>query len=103
MYFQNNKVNAKNAKLRNIMNEILNCENSIKDAENICSRNIQAEQTRDQDIKFAQQQKSKLENDFSLTINEMGSGNYLFDLILTNNTRARACVCVCVCVTKYTY
>jgi len=58
------------------MNEILNSENSIKDAENICSRNIQAEQTRDQDIKFAQQQKSKLENDFSLTINEMGSGNY---------------------------
>ncbi|KAG5343223.1 SMC5 protein, partial [Acromyrmex heyeri] len=69
----NNKVNAKNAKLRNIMNEIFNSENSIKDAENICSRNIQAEQTRDQDIKFAQQQKSKLENDFSLTINEMGS------------------------------
>lgn len=76
MYFQNNKVNAKNAKLKNIMNEILNSENSIKDAEDIRSRKIQAEQTRDQDIKFAQQQKSKLENDFSLTINEMGSGNY---------------------------
>lgn len=58
------------------MNEILNSENSIKDAEDIRSRKIQAEQTRDQDIKFAQQQKSKLENDFSLTINEMGSGNY---------------------------
>ncbi|KYQ56942.1 Structural maintenance of chromosomes protein 5 [Trachymyrmex zeteki] len=69
----NNKVNAKNAKLKNIMNEILNSENSIKDAEDIRSRKIQAEQTRDQDIKFAQQQKSKLENDFSLTINEMGS------------------------------
>ncbi|XP_012059137.1 PREDICTED: structural maintenance of chromosomes protein 5 [Atta cephalotes] len=75
----NNKVNAKNAKLRNIMNEILNSENSIKDAENICSRNIQAEQTRDQDIKFAQQQKSKLENDFSLTINEMGSEESLME------------------------
>ncbi|KAG5329555.1 SMC5 protein, partial [Acromyrmex charruanus] len=75
----NNKVNAKNAKLRNIMNEIFNSENSIKDAENICSRNIQAEQTRDQDIKFAQQQKSKLENDFSLTINEMGSEESLME------------------------
>jgi len=57
------------------MNEILNSENKIKDAENTCSRKIQAEQTRDQDINLAQQQKSKLENDFSLTIEEMESGN----------------------------
>ncbi|XP_071634268.1 structural maintenance of chromosomes protein 5 [Temnothorax longispinosus] len=69
----NNKVQAKNTKLRNIMNDILSCENKIKEAENICSRNIQAEQTRDQDIKLAQQQKSKLENDFSLMIEEIGS------------------------------
>ncbi|XP_071557366.1 structural maintenance of chromosomes protein 5 [Temnothorax nylanderi] len=69
----NNKVQAKNTKLRNIMNDILSCENKIKEVENTCSRKIQAEQTRDQDIKLAQQQKSKLENDFSLMIEEIGS------------------------------
>jgi len=56
------------------MNEILSSENKIKDVEDTCSRKIQTEQTRDQDINLAQQQKSKLENDFSLTIEEMGSG-----------------------------
>lgn len=56
------------------MNEILNSENKIKEAENTCSRKIQTEQNRDQDIKLAQQQKSKLENDFSLMIEEIGSG-----------------------------
>ncbi|KAL0107255.1 hypothetical protein PUN28_015650 [Cardiocondyla obscurior] len=69
----NKNVQAKNKKLRNIMNEILNCENSIKEAEHTCSRKIQMEQTRDQDIKLAQQQKCKLENDLSLMIDEVGS------------------------------
>lgn len=69
----NNKVNAKNTKLKSIINEILNCESRIKESENTCSRKIQAEQTRDQDINLAQQQKSKLENDFSLMINEIGT------------------------------
>ncbi|XP_012530407.1 structural maintenance of chromosomes protein 5 [Monomorium pharaonis] len=69
----NNKVQTKNKKLKNIMNEILNCENKIKDVEETCSRQIQTEQNRDQEINLAQQQKSKLENDFSLVINEFGS------------------------------
>jgi len=56
------------------MNEILNCENKIKETEDTCSRRIQVEQTRDQDINLAQQQKCKLENDFSLMIDEIGSG-----------------------------
>lgn len=56
------------------MDDILSCENKIKNAEDTCSRKIQTEQTRDQDIKLAQNQKSKLENDFALTIDEVGSG-----------------------------
>lgn len=56
------------------MNEILSSENKIKEAENTCSRKIQTEQNRDQDINLAQQQKCKLENDFSLMIDEIGSG-----------------------------
>lgn len=73
-HFQNNKVNAKNTKLKAVINEILSCENRIKESENTCSCRIQAEQNRDRDIKLAQQQKSKLENDFSLMINETGTG-----------------------------
>ncbi|XP_025994604.1 structural maintenance of chromosomes protein 5 [Solenopsis invicta] len=69
----NKKVEAKNTKSRNLINEILQCENRIKDAENTCSRKIQMEQNRDQEINLAQQQKSKLENDFALTIEEFGS------------------------------
>lgn len=69
----NREVQAKSTKLRNVMNQILCSINKIKDAENTCSRNIQAEQTRDQEINLAQQQKCKLENDFSLTVAEMGS------------------------------
>ncbi|XP_050458298.1 structural maintenance of chromosomes protein 5 [Cataglyphis hispanica] len=69
----NNKVNAKNMKLKSVINEILSCENRIKESENTCSRRIQTEENRDQDIKLAQQQKSKLENDFSLMINEIGT------------------------------
>lgn len=63
-----------NTKLKNVLDEILNCENRIKESENTCSYKIQAEQNRDQDIKLAQQQKNKLENDFSLMINEIGTG-----------------------------
>lgn len=62
-------------KLRNCMDEILSCENKIKETENICSRKIQTEQTRDQDINLVQQQKCKLENDFSLMIDKIGSGS----------------------------
>ncbi|KMQ84018.1 structural maintenance of chromosomes protein 5-like protein, partial [Lasius niger] len=69
----NNKVSAKNTKLKSIINEILSYENRIKESENTCSHRIQAEENRDQDINLAQQQKSKLENDFSLMINEIGT------------------------------
>lgn len=82
IFFQNNKVSAKNKKLKDIMHEIFKCETKIKEAESTSLRKIQAEQTRDQDIKLAQQQKSKLENDFSLTIKEIGSGLYNSQLIV---------------------
>jgi len=74
VFFQSNKVKAKNAKSKGIMDEIFGCENQIKEIENVCSRRIQTEQSRDQEINFAQQQKSKLENDFSLIIEEIKSG-----------------------------
>ncbi|XP_011880783.1 PREDICTED: structural maintenance of chromosomes protein 5 [Vollenhovia emeryi] len=69
----NNKVHAKNTNLKNILNDILAYENKIKETEEICSRKIQSEESREQDIKRAEQQKCKLENDFSLTIEEVGS------------------------------
>ncbi|XP_067207450.1 structural maintenance of chromosomes protein 5 [Linepithema humile] len=69
----NNKVKEKNAKSRSIMDEILGCDNKIKEAESTCLRRIHTEENRDRDIHLAQQQKSKLENDFSLMINEIGS------------------------------
>ncbi|KAL6263333.1 hypothetical protein P5V15_006130 [Pogonomyrmex californicus] len=69
----NNKVYTKNTKLKNIMNEILSCENKIKEAENTCSHKIQTEQSRDENVNLAQQQKCKLENDFALMVNEIGS------------------------------
>lgn len=58
-----------------MINEILSYENRIKESENTCSRRIQVEENRDQEINLAQQQKSKLENDFSLMINEIGTGS----------------------------
>lgn len=58
------------------MTKILQIENEIKEIENECSRKIQAEQNRDQDINLAQQQKSKLDNDLSLMIKDIGSGLY---------------------------
>lgn len=56
------------------MNEILNIETKIKDAEDVCSRQIQTEQNRDEEINLLQQKKCKLENDLSLMINEIGTG-----------------------------
>lgn len=56
------------------MEKILSIQAKIKEAEDICSRRIHTEQTRDQDINHRQQQKCKLENDLSLMINEIGSG-----------------------------
>lgn len=56
------------------MDKILNTEGKIKEVEDTCLRRIQAEETRDQDINLLQQKKSKLENDLSLMIKEIGSG-----------------------------
>ncbi|KAK2582225.1 hypothetical protein KPH14_004573 [Odynerus spinipes] len=61
------------SKTNRLMTEIVRSENDIKETENSCSRRIQAEQSRDQDISLAQQQKSKLDNDLSLMIKDIGS------------------------------
>ncbi|RLU20141.1 hypothetical protein DMN91_006747 [Ooceraea biroi] len=83
----NNKVYAKNTKVKNMMNNILTCENRIKESENTCSRRIQVEQNRDQDINLAQQQKCKLENDLFLMIDDIGSEESLMKQIqnIANN------------------
>lgn len=64
------------------MSKIFQIENEIKEVENECSRKIQAEQNRDQDINLAQQQKSKLDNDLSLMIKDIGSGLYFCKFIV---------------------
>lgn len=72
------------------MSKILQIENEIKDIEDECSRRIQVEQNRDQDIHLAQQQKSKLDNDLSLMIKDIGSGLYFMQFVVY--------IYVCVCV-----
>lgn len=69
----NNKVYASMNATTTLMNEILQCENDVKETENACSRRIQAEKARDQDIYLAQQQKSKLDNDLKLMIKDIDS------------------------------
>lgn len=64
------------------MTKILQIESEIKDIEDECSRRIQAEQNRDQDIHLAQQQKSKLDNDLSLMIKDIGSGWYFMQFVI---------------------
>ncbi|XP_076169145.1 structural maintenance of chromosomes 5 isoform X2 [Ptiloglossa arizonensis] len=68
----NNKVNAKTIRLKRILDEILDCENIIRDCENTCKQRIQTEEARDHDIDVAEQQKHKLENDLSLTLKDIG-------------------------------
>ncbi|XP_015177763.1 PREDICTED: structural maintenance of chromosomes protein 5 [Polistes dominula] len=71
--YNKNKIIAKSSEANEVMNNILQVENEIKEAEEECSRRIQAEQNRDQDINLVQQQKSKLVNDLSLMIKDIGS------------------------------
>ncbi|XP_035736266.1 structural maintenance of chromosomes protein 5-like [Vespa mandarinia] len=68
-----NRVIGTTFKAKEVMRKILEIENEIKEIENECSRRIQAEQNRDQDINLAQQQKNKLDNDLSLMIKDIGS------------------------------
>ncbi|KAG7188677.1 hypothetical protein KM043_008299 [Ampulex compressa] len=68
-----NKIYIKTSKIRNTTNEILECENDIKDSEVRCTRKIQAQKNRDQEINLTQQQKSRLDNDLVLLVEEIGS------------------------------
>ena len=69
----NSKVRIKTTRLKNMMDKILECENSIRDSENTCKQRIQTEEARDNDIDVAQQQKSKLDSDLSLILKDIGS------------------------------
>lgn len=68
-----------------MMDDILDCDNNIKDCENTCKHRIQMEETRDHDIDIAQQQKSKLDNDLLLMLKDIGSGLFYFNCILYLN------------------
>lgn len=57
-----------------MMDDILECENTIKASETKCKQRIQTEEARDHDIDVAQQQKDKLSNDLTLIMNDIGSG-----------------------------
>ena len=69
----NSKVRIKTTRLKNMMDNILECENNIRDSENTCKQRIQSEEARDNDIDVAQQQKSKLDSDLSLILKDIGS------------------------------
>ncbi|XP_017884045.1 structural maintenance of chromosomes protein 5 [Ceratina calcarata] len=69
----NNKLKTETAKLANMINDIADCDSAIIDRENVCKKRIQMEETRDRDIKVAEQSKSKLDNDLLLMLEETGS------------------------------
>mgnify|MGYP004575459485 CR=1 FL=1 len=62
-----------------MMDNILDCDNNIRDCENTCKQRIHMEEVRDYDIDVAQQQKSKLDTDLLLMLKDIGSGLLLFD------------------------
>ncbi|XP_076630120.1 structural maintenance of chromosomes 5 isoform X2 [Colletes latitarsis] len=68
----NNKVNMKAAKLKKLIDDVLDCENNIKDCENKCKQRIQIEEARNHDIDVAKLQKHKLDNDLSLMLKDIG-------------------------------
>ncbi|XP_076749456.1 structural maintenance of chromosomes 5 isoform X2 [Xylocopa sonorina] len=72
-----NKVNNRTMKLKNIMDDILECKNKIRFCENECEQRIETEKARDRDINVAKQQKSKLDNDLSLMLKDIGSEELL--------------------------
>ncbi|XP_015433616.1 PREDICTED: structural maintenance of chromosomes protein 5 [Dufourea novaeangliae] len=69
----NSKVSIKTTKLKRMMDDVLECENRIKECEISCKQRIQTEEARDHDIEVAQQQKNKLDNDLTLILNDIGS------------------------------
>ncbi|KAI4489641.1 hypothetical protein M0802_010900 [Mischocyttarus mexicanus] len=71
--YNKNKIVVKSSQANEVITKILRDENEITEKENECSRRVQAEQNREQDINLAQQQKSKLDNDLSLIIKDIGS------------------------------
>lgn len=62
-----------------MIDNILECDNNIRDRENACKQRIQMEEARDHDIDVAEQQKSKLDTDLLLMLKDIGSGLFLFD------------------------
>ncbi|XP_076285291.1 structural maintenance of chromosomes 5 [Lasioglossum baleicum] len=69
----NNTVSTKNAKLKQMMNVIMEHENKVKECEITCRQRIQTEEARDADIEVEQQQKTKLDSDLTLILNDIGS------------------------------
>lgn len=49
-----------------MLDDILDCENNVRECENTCKHKIRMEEARDNDIDVARQQKSKLDNDRSI-------------------------------------
>nr|XP_003704386.1 PREDICTED: structural maintenance of chromosomes protein 5 [Megachile rotundata] len=76
----NSKVKIKTTKLRGMLDDILGCENRIKEYENACKQRIQVEEARDSDLDVAKKQKSKLDNDLALILKEIGSEETLTKL-----------------------
>lgn len=75
------KVQTRNEKLRKLMKDILSYESTLKDCEDTCKHRIECEKARDSDIELARQQKSKLENDLSVIIQDNGSEQALMKQI----------------------
>ncbi|XP_043597499.1 structural maintenance of chromosomes protein 5 [Bombus pyrosoma] len=72
-----NKVKIKDMKLKKMIDNIVDCENDVKDCENSCKQRIQVEEARDHDIDIAQKQKKKLDNDLLLMLKDIGSEEIL--------------------------
>ncbi|XP_076240283.1 structural maintenance of chromosomes 5 isoform X2 [Calliopsis andreniformis] len=68
-----NKIRLKTTKLKRMLDDILDCENNIRECENTCKQRIQTEEARDNDIAVARQQKSKFDNDLALILRDTGS------------------------------
>lgn len=73
MLEHNSKVQIRNGKLKRLMDEILNYESHLKECEDTCRHRVETEKARDSDIELVRQQKSKLENDLSVIIQDNGS------------------------------
>lgn len=72
-------------KCKKMMDDILACENNIRECENTCRQRIQIEEARDNDIEVAQQQKEKLGDDLAVMLGDIGSGMHYY-LYCTDTT-----------------